>query len=101
MLSLPEHLKHRIGDVGVSAAPADVAAHLLADLGSGARMALVDQALSGADLTWRAVASLQRVMLDKRGLERMEVAGLAQALNRHDFTTIESHRELQAGIHAC
>src|SRR5689334_20555402 len=48
--SLPHRLADRRDDVGIGAAAAEVAAHQLADLVGGLRLALGDQAGGGTDL---------------------------------------------------
>jgi hypothetical protein len=47
-----------------------------AHLQPGMRVALVDEALSRADLARRAIAALECVVLDEGSLKRMKVAGL-------------------------
>jgi hypothetical protein len=61
-------------DLRISAAAADTAAHELADLGVRTRAALRQQAGRRDDLARRAIAALEPVVLDERGLERVQSA---------------------------
>ena len=72
-------LQHRLGDAGIGAAAAEIAAHPLAHpLGIVARLALVDQADRAHDLARRAEAALEAVMRDEGGLHRMQRVALRQ-----------------------
>jgi hypothetical protein len=71
---IAHRLLDRRDDVGIGAAAADVAAHQLADLVGGLRLAFGDQAGRRADLARRAVAALERVVVDERLLQRMQRA---------------------------
>src|SRR5215831_16645573 len=71
---IPHHLLNRFDNVGVSAAAANIAAHELADFLRGFRPTLRDQSCRRADLPRRAVAALERIMVDERLLQRMQRA---------------------------
>src|SRR6185312_345240 len=54
-----------------------------------------------AELAGRAVAALEGVVLDERGLERMQVAvaaGPAQSLDRGDLRAVVRDREEEAAV---
>jgi hypothetical protein len=53
-------------NVGIGAAPTDIAAHQLADFVGRVRLAFGDQADGGTDLARSAVAALEGVILDAR-----------------------------------
>src|SRR5450432_282838 len=57
-------------DVGVRTAATEVAAHVLADLVIGVRAVLRQQRDRAHDLTGRAEAALEGIVLDERGLHR-------------------------------
>src|SRR5207249_1375382 len=71
---VPCRLRHRGDDAHVSAAAAEVAAEVLADLVVVAGVALPDAGQAGHDLAGRAVAALQRVVVDERLLQRVQPA---------------------------
>jgi hypothetical protein len=83
-----QHVLNGIGDVGIGAAAAEVSAHMLPDFGAAVRMSFSQQSSRGADLARGAVAALERVMLDKSGLERMQFVSLGQALDGRDLGSI-------------
>ena len=109
-------LAHRRDDVRIGAAAAQVAAHALADFvvaepgGAGAHVGrrradlagavLVEQGDRRADLPRRAVAALEGVVLDERGLHRVQRLGRAEALDGGDVDAFLHHRERQAGVDA-
>src|SRR4051795_11604503 len=63
---------HRLDDAAVGAAAADVAAHPLANLVVAAGVALRQQRHRRTDLAGRAVAALEAVVANERGLHRMQ-----------------------------
>src|SRR5262245_40544167 len=87
-------------DVGVGAAAADVAAHLLADLGVRAGVPFGEQADPRADLAGGAVAALKGVAVDERLLERVQPVALRQALDRRDPGAGVHDGEREAGVDA-
>src|SRR6266511_2705889 len=87
-------------DVGIGAATADVAAHQLANLVGGPRLALGDQAGGGADLARGAVAALKGVVIDEGLLQRMKRVPLCQAFDRRYARTILHDRKRKARITA-
>src|ERR1700730_3757751 len=84
--------RHRLLDrrdnVGIGRAATDVAAHQFADFIGAARPALCDQAGRRANLARRAIAALERVMIDERLLQRMQSAVLAEALDCGDLCVL-------------
>src|ERR1700733_4653535 len=99
---LPERRgrRHRGSDLRVSRAAADVAAHPLADLLIGRRMALTDAAHSGHDLAGGTEAALERVLVDKRLLDRMKPAVRGQPLDGSDLPPVCAGGQHHAGVHA-
>ncbi len=63
----------------------------------GLRLAFGDQASRRADLARRAVAALERVVVDERLLQRMQRAVRRQALDRGDAGAVLHDRQRQAG----
>src|SRR3954447_7788820 len=63
---------HRVDDAAVRAATADVGAHPLADFIVAAGMSFLQHRDGGAELTRRAVATLESVVADERGLHRVQ-----------------------------
>src|SRR5947209_12787606 len=94
------HLTDGGNDVGISGAPADIAAHALRDLSVGqswrgrdisrriawpARLMLRQQRDRGANLTGSAVAALQSIMAHKCSLHRVEITVFFQTLDGRDL----------------
>src|SRR5207302_11361215 len=97
-------LLHR-GEAGrIGASAADVAAHALADLGVAQllalRLRLGDEPHRRADLSRLAVAALERVVLDERGLHCMKLARARKSLDRDDLVAFVREREAEAGVDA-
>jgi hypothetical protein len=87
-------------DVGVRTAAADVATHPLADLVRRPGVALLQQSDRGHDLAGRAVPALESVVLDKRGLDGVELITVRKTLNGCDFSILLHDREGETGIDA-
>src|SRR5438067_1182059 len=69
----------------VSGAAAEITAHVLADIGIVRRMPLPDAGNRREDLARRAIAALERVLIDERLLHRMELAvDAGEAFDRDD-----------------
>src|SRR5215475_4131786 len=96
---LPRRRTDRRDNVRVGAAPADIAAHELADLRVGARPALRQQRDGRQDLPRRAEPALERVTGDERPLHRVRRALRPQALDRRDVAVLAGHRQREAGQH--
>ena len=77
-------LLNRRDDIGVGSASAEVAAHELADFFGRFRLAFGDQTYGRTDLSRRAVAALECVVVDEGLLERMKRAVLRQPFNGCD-----------------
>ena len=61
-------------------------------------MTFAYQADGRTDLAGRAIAALERVMVDESLLDRMKRTHLAKPFDRNDVRSIKCHCELQAGI---
>src|SRR3569832_1719643 len=61
-------------DVGIGSATADVAAHIFSDVIFGFRVSLIHAAYRRQDLSRRAIAALERIMVDEGLLHRMQLA---------------------------
>ncbi len=86
--------------MGIGGAAAEIAAHILADVGVRLRMALFDTGYGAEDLARRAIAALEGVVIDKGLLHGVQRAiRFGQALNRRNLAP---HRDSQgeAGKHA-
>src|SRR3954453_10432389 len=75
---------HRVDDAAVRAAAADVAAHPLADFVIAAGMPFLQQRDGRTDLTRRAVAALESVVADERGLHRVQSSVRRKTFDRGD-----------------
>src|ERR1700743_1022581 len=87
----------------ISASPSGVAPGLRNARGAGAPTpapGLSPQRDPGADLPGRAVAALERVLGDERRLQRMQVAGLADAFDGGDLVAVVRHRQRKARVDA-
>src|SRR5437588_2818677 len=85
-------------DALVGAAAADVAAHPVAYLLIARRVPFLEQRDRGADLSRRAVAALEAVVADERGLHRMELAIARQPFDGHDLLPTVHDGEGEAGV---
>src|SRR3954471_12767157 len=65
-----------------------------------AGLELLEHRNGRADLPRRAVAALVAVVLNERGLHRVQVAGSAQPFNRRDAAALLHDRKRQARIDA-
>ena len=63
-------------------------------------MPLGDAGDTAHDLTRRAVAALIAIMLNKRKLERMQLARWSEAFDGRNGAPLRHDSEYQAGIHA-
>src|SRR5262249_23250957 len=96
----PHHLLNRCDNVGVSAAAANIATHELADFLCGFCPTLRDQPCRRANLPRRAVAALERIMVDERLLQRMPRALCRDALDRGCLRSVVHDGKRQARIGA-
>src|SRR5437660_6823707 len=87
-------------DVGVGATSAEVAAHLLPNVGVGVSMSLVQYADGGTNLPGCAVAALACAALDKRLLHRVQCLAVRQALDGCDLRAGVHDRQREAGVNA-
>src|SRR5262245_5707431 len=109
------HVADGCDDVGISGAPADVAAHPLGDFGIGqgrrgrdirrdvawpACPVLGEHGHGGADLAGRAISALQSIMAHESGLHWMQSIFTGEALDRGDLGSIMHYRERQAAVDA-
>src|SRR5207248_4104622 len=91
-------LLHRLDDVVVARAAADVALEAVADLLLGGLRVLVEQRAGGDDHPRRAEAALQAVLVPESLLDGMELAGLGDALDGGDLPALELHGEERAAL---
>src|SRR5689334_16008378 len=92
-------LTDRGPDVRVGRAAADVAAHVLGDVGIGAGVALLDEGDRRHDLAGRAVSTLECVVLDEGPLHRVQLLFAGQPLDRRHLVPLAGHGQGQAGEH--
>jgi hypothetical protein len=71
---------------------------MLSDLGAAARMSFRKQSRPRANLPRGAVAALERIMLDKSGLEQMQFVPLRQTLDGCDLGSIARYRQDETRI---
>src|ERR1044071_1237617 len=91
-------LLDRRDDADVAAAAADVAAHPLADLVVARGVPLAQQRRRGAELPGRAVAALEAVVADERGLQRVEAIVGREPFDGDDLLAAVHDREGEAGV---
>src|ERR1700730_1915601 len=89
---------HRLDDVHVAGAPAEVAFEAPADLVLGRVRILLEQVRGGHDEAWRAVAALQAVLVPESLLKRVELAVLGHALDRREALALGLEREHGAAL---
>ena len=99
-VSTPHHLLDRLDDIRIRAATTQIAAHQLADVVGRARTPLAQETRGRHDLPRRAVAALERVVLDERFLQRVELAFFREPLDRRDLRAVMHQREREAREHA-
>jgi len=78
---------HGFDDVGIRTAAAKIATHAFADLLIAVRVTFLDQADGADDLSARAKAALERVVLDERALDGMKRPLAGQTLDRRNFVS--------------
>ncbi|MCU1307634.1 MAG: putative xanthine dehydrogenase YagT iron-sulfur-binding subunit, partial [Acidobacteriaceae bacterium] len=86
--SMRHGLLNRGEDVRIGAAAADVSAHQFPDLICGRGMAFAHHSDGGTDLSRRAVATLECVVLNECLLQRMERTVLRETLDGHDLGAV-------------
>ena len=74
--------------------------HVGGDVAGPAGLRFGEHADRRADLAGGAVAALEAVVLDERGLQRVQRAGRAQAFDRHDLVALVHDGERQARVDA-
>src|ERR1700674_780927 len=89
---------HRLDDVHVARAPAEVAFQALADLVLRRVRVLLQEVGRGHDETGRAVAALQTVLVPERLLERVELPIFGHALNRGQLLALGLDGEHRAAL---
>src|SRR4026207_291814 len=90
---------HRFHDVQIPGAAAQVAGDRLADLLLARVLVALEKRAAGHQHARRAEAALQRVLLGKAFLDRMELAALLQPLDGGDAAAVGLHREQSARLH--
>src|SRR5215472_4294830 len=94
-------LLHRGDNVGIGAAAAQVSAHVFADGGCAFGVPFVHAANRRQDLPRRAIATLERVMIDEGLLHRMKLPVLlGEAFDCGDGTALGGRRQREARQHA-
>ena len=104
----------RRDDVRIGRAPADIAAHPLADfrvgqldprgcdVGGGVAgptgLHFGEHAHRRADLAGRAIAALEAIALNERRLQGVERLRRSQPFDGHDLVALVHHRERQTGV---
>jgi hypothetical protein len=110
------YVANRGDDVGVSTATTDIAAQALPDFRVGQSDVLLrhirrdvtwptefhfrKHADRRADLAGGAIAALESVVLDERGLKRVKSFRGAETLNGHDVIVVVHDRERQTRVYA-
>src|SRR2546426_2689973 len=92
-------VQHRADDLVVSGAPAEVAGQPVADLGLGRIELPLEQGLAGHEKSRRADAALERGVLEKALLQRMEGLALGHALDRLDPSAPDLAAQHEARAH--
>src|SRR5690348_2115312 len=94
-------VEHGVDDVGIGRATAEIAAHVFAHLRLVLGMALVHAGDGRHDLPGRAVAALERVVVDEGLLHRVQRrAGRAQPFDRRHVAALRNGGETEAGERA-
>src|SRR5665213_3936651 len=98
-LHAPGGIQHRLDDVVIAGAAADIAFQLVADgfLVELAAIA-VDDVDRGHDHARRAIAALQSVIVAERGLHRMQLVALREALDGGDAGAVGLSDQRRAGF---
>ena len=91
-------MRHRVDDVLVGAAAAEVAAHSMEDLILGGRRVGPEEALCGDDLTRGAIAALEGVVFNKGLLDLTEFLTIQKPFDGGDFGSFGLKRQSQAGV---
>src|SRR5437762_1610153 len=76
--------QHGADDFGISAAATEIATHPASYVVLGWMGLVAEERDGGEDLAGRAKAALERVVLDERGLDGMQLSVVGQALNGRD-----------------
>jgi hypothetical protein len=87
------YLEDCIDNIVVGSASAEISAHLLLDHLLRQRPALAEQGDRGHDLTGRAEAALEGVVLDEGRLEWMRMVWISDALDRLNGSTGDRRSE--------
>ena len=92
---------HGIDDVRIAGATAQIAAHVFADVGVVFGVSFDDAGDRGHDLSRRAVAALEGVVIDERLLHGMQRAVRpGEAFDRRDLASLRRRRKREAGENA-
>src|SRR4030088_1012458 len=89
-------LLHSRNDVRIGRAATDIAAHIFANVIVAVGVALLHASHCGNDLTWCAVAALERILIDKGLLHRVQFAALGKTLYSRDVSALGRERKRQA-----
>ena len=90
-------VEHRLDDSHIGATAAEIAAHPFAHaLRIVAGLAFLDESDCTHDLARRAEPTLEPVMSDERGLDRMQCVAMRYALDGQHIGAIATQRQGQA-----
>src|ERR1700692_4852764 len=84
---------HRLDDVDVAGAAAEVAGDRFADLQLARIRVLLEERAARHQHSRRAIAALQAVLLPEAFLHRVELAVLLEPFDRRDLVAVGLHRE--------
>src|SRR4051794_35027805 len=90
-------LFHGRDNVWIGSAAADVAAHVLANVVIAARVALLHTTDCRHDLSRRAITALERILVDKGLLHRVQLVTSRESLDGEDLLSLRGKRQCQAG----
>lgn len=105
MFLLPSRLRgsmDRLANARISAAAAQVAVHRRVDIGIGGLGLVLQKRRRRHDLACLAITALRHVVIDPRGLQRMQLAVLAgEAFDRRDLLICGGSDRNRAGANGC
>src|SRR5512135_1245953 len=99
LLLLGGRVLHRLDDVHVARAAAQVAGDGVADLVLGRLLVAPQQGVAGEHHAGRAETALQAVLLHEPLLDRIELRVLFQPFDGHHLAAVGLHRQHRAALH--
>ena len=91
--------EHRTHDLWVCAATTEVATHSAPHVCFGRLRVFLEQRDAGENLPWSAESALQRVMVDERLLERVQLVSAPDPLDSRDLPILARRRKRETRIH--